>query len=929
MTNISQNENSPQQDRYPGIRAFEQHEQNLFYGRSQEIRDLFRLVMVERLVVLFAKSGIGKSSLLNAGLSPALEEEGFLPIHIRLQSTEIAPLDILYDALKGYGRRTAPYSSKAELWQAIKTTQFPENRTPVFILDQFEEFFSHQKSKRTEFIRQLALLLRKEAPEEVEDWLYEHKLEDRRPEVLAWYDIPDVRVVLAVRSDRLSELNEMTTEIPMILHNRFELKPLNHQQAKAAILQPAEMGDKRFATPPFDYDEATIEKIIRNLDPLQKNEIESFQLQILCGEIEKQVKAKIQIQAQTQNQNSSTQSPVHQSLITITPDYLGGKDGIAQILNNYYENRIVELGSASDQQTARKLIEEELIAEDKRVGVAAEKVNISPELLNKLLLSRLIRVSNTHLGKSYEISHDTLVEPILKSYEKRKLEEERLQRERERVEESRKRRKALFIGFLGGVLFLGAVALAGYAILQKNEADTQREEANKQRLEAIEKGKMAVIAQQKADSSTYRALEQQEIAEQNICRADSLLLTAKAAQNQANKATKQADKAQDAVAVAEKDIEAKKKEVVKLILEQVDKLFLQLDYEQALQKTREAADLKVLEKEVAKRYMEYIYWHTETHQYDKAKKILESALQLNPNAQVQSLLQKTTSMRGRKALEESLKAMDGEHYRFLEKRYYPHMIEVDGGIVELGEGDNFKVEVSDFAIAETETTVFQFALYCQATYATDSLKIESFTKASWGKEGIGLNPVIYTNWYDAVQYCNWVSEQKGRGEVYEIDKENKDPNNRNSYDEIKWTVEMDTMVKEGYRLPTEAEWEYAARGGKRKQKTIYAGGNEIEEVGWYDDNSGSRTHPVKTKNWNELGLYDMSGNVFEWCFDWYVTYPADTLITDYFANKSGSYRVLRGGGWISNSEYCRVAYRNRIFPYIRDYIYGFRCAYSL
>ncbi|MEZ4886646.1 MAG: SUMF1/EgtB/PvdO family nonheme iron enzyme [Chitinophagales bacterium] len=137
-------------------------------------------------------------------------------------------------------------------------------------------------------------------------------------------------------------------------------------------------------------------------------------------------------------------------------------------------------------------------------------------------------------------------------------------------------------------------------------------------------------------------------------------------------------------------------------------------------------------------------------------------------------------------------------------------------------------------------------------------------------------------------------------------------------------------TKKGYRLPTEAEWEYAARGGKNGKNTIYSGGDNIEEVAWYYRNSGSRTHPVGAKKENELGLYDMSGNVWEWCFDSYEDYPQDTLITDYFANESGSNRVLRGGSWDDSSGFCRVANRFNGNPYSRyDSYGGFRLAYSL
>ena len=131
-----------------------------------------------------------------------------------------------------------------------------------------------------------------------------------------------------------------------------------------------------------------------------------------------------------------------------------------------------------------------------------------------------------------------------------------------------------------------------------------------------------------------------------------------------------------------------------------------------------------------------------------------------------------------------------------------------------------------------------------------------------------------------------------------------------------------------FRLPTEAEWEYAARGGDRSKGYKYAGGDNLDEVGWYKDNSGGHTHPVGEKNPNELGLYDMSGNVWEWCQDWYDDYTADSQ-TNPTGPQSGDDCVLRGGSNWYSARYCRVSVRGNGPPGDRDDDNGLRLALSL
>ena len=118
-----------------------------------------------------------------------------------------------------------------------------------------------------------------------------------------------------------------------------------------------------------------------------------------------------------------------------------------------------------------------------------------------------------------------------------------------------------------------------------------------------------------------------------------------------------------------------------------------------------------------------------------------------------------------------------------------------------------------------------------------------------------------------------------------------------------------TLTGKNFRMPTEAEWEYAARGGNKSRGYKYSGSNILDDVGWYDSNSSSSTHDVGQLDPNELGLYDMSGNVWEWCADWYGSYESNSQ-SNPGGPSSGSYRVNRGGSWIVGARYCRVSYRS-------------------
>jgi formylglycine-generating enzyme required for sulfatase activity len=270
----------------------------------------------------------------------------------------------------------------------------------------------------------------------------------------------------------------------------------------------------------------------------------------------------------------------------------------------------------------------------------------------------------------------------------------------------------------------------------------------------------------------------------------------------------------------------------------------------------------------------------------------------------------------------------------------PEMVFVKGGTCWLGDtlGDAdesplHSVQLSDFFIAKTETTLAQFEDFIRATaYRTDAGRGEgSYVWDSLGwhkKDGVDWRhtengrlrpstqndyPVIHVSWNDAAQYCNWLSEQSGLRKVYDF-----------RHDSL---FRIDGSAN-GYRLPTEAEWEYAAAGGKTVKTDPYAGAKQPAAIAWYSGNASRHPHPVGQKRPNALGIHDLSGNVWEWCHDWYDAgfYAKSQHARHPSGPDSGEMRCLRGGSWNNSGKHLRIANRSSRYPDFRDGSVGFRVA---
>lgn len=474
--------------RYLGTQPFTESYQNLFFGRSKEVNELSQLILRENIVVLHSQTGVGKTSLINAGVFPKLKnEKKFRIFSIRLtgyiDKKSVSPLDTLIQTILPNSPNNSYLdkiiSKENSLWYYFKKLQasepVAENLTKPILLvfDQFEDYFTYPMEFRKNFEEQLATILYAHTPKNFTDAL-QTKLSENQSfltkEGLDIFNQPlNVKVLFSTRTDRLALHSKMHDFLPNILQTVYEIKPFSEQQAKEAIIFPAifrskYVSDNNFKSSTFDFSDEALEKIIKFLTQNSDGLIDTFQLQTVCLYAENIV--------------------VQKNITKITADDLGE---IETIYLNFYENIISKLGTDDDKKRSRVLIEEHLIFDDEKrrlkvyEGIIIKNYGIPKELLAKLVEFDLLKPEYNSIGDCfYEIAHEALVYPILKSKNKRKVveyqvaeahkEKEQLRLQNEKQAQKTKRVAIIFV--ITAAAFIVSIIFGIMATHQKQNAET-------------------------------------------------------------------------------------------------------------------------------------------------------------------------------------------------------------------------------------------------------------------------------------------------------------------------------------------------------------------------------------------------------------------------------------------------------------------------
>jgi tetratricopeptide (TPR) repeat protein len=388
--------------RYPGTGPFGPEDAALFFGRKKETEELYLRILSVPLLLQFGKSGLGKTSLLQAGLFPLLRAKPFLPVMIRLND----PHESLTDAVARSIRESVVNEgvdlgddNPAGLWELLVTTTAWRDDlllTPVLVFDQFEEVFTlRDEAFRDELAAELGALATGIPPE---------RLRGEQP------DFPEVKLLISLKETHLGALEQFSASIPRLFQERLRLEPLSESEARDAVVQPAKLQEKKgeppYWTKPFTYDENALDAMLTYLKG-RSDVIEPFQLQLLCRHAE----------GIAQRKESSYSSATQGQPVTLTMNDFRGSNSFAVVLANFYRDVLSRIPSMGERRRAAALCEDGLLGSSgQRLMLEKKQIlsdyRVSENTLDVLGRERLVREERRMESTFYELSHDRLAESV-------------------------------------------------------------------------------------------------------------------------------------------------------------------------------------------------------------------------------------------------------------------------------------------------------------------------------------------------------------------------------------------------------------------------------------------------------------------------------------------------------------------------------------
>jgi tetratricopeptide (TPR) repeat protein len=430
MTEPKQDSSRQQRKRYPGAQPFSDspEDQQIFFGRDADVDRLFDRVLASRLLVMFSKSGLGKTSLLMAGLFPKLrKEKPLLPVPIRVNASG-PPAEIVIGAVtqacKHAGAELTS-GNTAGIWEFLLSSLIWSGDlllTPVLVFDQFEEIFTLRDSAfRTALASELGALAQGIPPERL------RTVEGGRSQNGARLgaQAPEVKILLSLREEYLGTLEELSAQIPGLFQERYRLAPLSENEARLAICGPAERvagpQNAPFATPSFAYDADALREMLTFLQG-RSGFIESFQLQLLCCRAEEIIGARAKEVIAAAKRAGRPGVAASEDFDETIPAFrishtdLGGPAGMQDVLTRFYKHAIGML-VWSDRRRARRLCEEGMVsATGSRIMLEEAQIQsdygVAGPALRTLVDARLPRCEQRLESLFYEVSHDRLAESI-------------------------------------------------------------------------------------------------------------------------------------------------------------------------------------------------------------------------------------------------------------------------------------------------------------------------------------------------------------------------------------------------------------------------------------------------------------------------------------------------------------------------------------